>query len=231
MHEVEYLDKLCNTADGVFIINENQRIIRWNSGAEKLLGYPETEVLNHHCYQIIGGRTSPDKKFCHPNCKIHGAGIKGSPQDNFDIQVQTNKGAAVWLNVTVLSNTDPETPFIAHILRDITKGKTTILALEQFLSNIKPPSSESSAVFPKALEDKPPASVLLPESNSPATSLSEREVEVLTLLAEGLPTKTLAQKLNISHFTARNHIQNILVKLNLHSKAQAVSYAFKKGIL
>jgi DNA-binding NarL/FixJ family response regulator len=56
-------------------------------------------------------------------------------------------------------------------------------------------------------------------------------VEVLRLLAEGLSTKPLAQRLNISHFTARNHIQNILVKLDLHSKAQAVSYAFKKGII
>ncbi len=64
-----------------------------------------------------------------------------------------------------------------------------------------------------------------------AASLSDREIEVLTLLAEGLSTKSLAQKLSISHFTARNHIQNILVKLDLHSKAQAVSYAFKRGIL
>jgi DNA-binding NarL/FixJ family response regulator len=65
----------------------------------------------------------------------------------------------------------------------------------------------------------------------PSAALSGREIEVLTLLAEGLSTKNLAEKLNISHFTARNHIQNILVKLDLHSKAQAVSYAFKKGIL
>ena len=54
---------------------------------------------------------------------------------------------------------------------------------------------------------------------------------MLTLLAEGLPTKALARKLGISPFTARNHIQNILVKLGLHSKAQAVSFAFKQGIL
>jgi DNA-binding CsgD family transcriptional regulator len=37
--------------------------------------------------------------------------------------------------------------------------------------------------------------------------------------------------LQISRYTARNHIQNILAKLELHSKAQAVSYAFKKGLL
>lgn len=70
-----------------------------------------------------------------------------------------------------------------------------------------------------------------PAPDRPSVALSRREIEVLTLLAEGLSTKGLAQKLNISHFTARNHIQNILVKLDLHSKAQAVSYAFKKGIL
>jgi len=73
------------------------------------------------------------------------------------------------------------------------------------------------------------ASDTLPDK-APA-ALSARETEILTWLAEGLSTKALAQKLNISPFTARNHIQNILMKLNLHSKAQAVSYAFKKGIL
>mgnify|MGYP000869657185 CR=1 FL=1 len=66
---------------------------------------------------------------------------------------------------------------------------------------------------------------------TPLQRLTAREREVLALMAEGLPTKSLARKLGISQFTARNHIQNILVKLGLHSKAQAVSYAFKKGIL
>jgi PAS domain S-box-containing protein len=224
MHEAEYLDTLYNTADGVFITDENQRILRWNAGAARLLGHPETEVLNHHCFQIISGQTASDKKFCNPSCKIHAAGIKGTPQENFDLQVRTIAGSAVWLNISVLSNKDHERPFITHILRDVTQEKRKMLALDQFLNEIKSHGNESPG-------SNHAADIRVPSSNPDSILLSEREIEVLTLLAEGLPTKALAQKLSISPFTARNHIQNILVKLNLHSKAQAVSYAFKKGIL
>jgi PAS domain S-box-containing protein len=231
MHEVEQLDALYNTADGLFITDENQLILRWNAGAERLLGYPKTEALNHHCFQIISGHTAVDRAFCNPHCSIHEAGIKGTPQENFDLQVRRNNGSAVWLNITVLSNKDHEKPFITHILRDVTQEKRRMLALEKFLNEIKPPGHESTEFFNKTSWNKPSTSFEIPATNPATISLSFREIEVLTLMAEGLNTQALAHKLNISPFTARNHIQNILVKLNLHSKAQAVSYAFKKGIL
>jgi PAS domain S-box-containing protein len=231
MHEVEYLDALCNTADGVFITDENQRIIRWNAGAEKLLGHPETEVLNHLCFQIISGQTASDRTFCNPYCKIHDAGIKGTPQENFDLQVRTAAGSAAWLNITVLSNKDQEKRLIAHILRDVTQEKRKILALDQFLNEIRPHDNESLETIKKTPGHNHSGGIQVSSSNPDSVSLSEREIEVLTIMAEGLSTKALAQRLSISPFTARNHIQNILVKLNIHSKAQAVSYAFKKGIL
>jgi PAS domain S-box-containing protein len=231
MHEVEHLDTLYNTADGLFITDENQRILRWNARAESLLGYTATEALNQHCFQIISGQTEGDRAFCNPHCKIHTAGIKGTPQENFDMQVRTNTGSAIWLNITVLANKDNETPFITHILRDVTQEKRKMLALEKFLNEINPFGHESTELFNKTHWNNLSASIEIPAANPSSMLLSHREIEVLTLMAEGLNTQALAHKLNISPFTARNHIQNILVKLNLHSKAQAVSYAFKKGIL
>jgi PAS domain S-box-containing protein len=231
MHEVEHLDTLYNTADGLFITDESQRILRWNAGAERLLGHTEAEAVNHHCFQIMSGQTALDRARCNPRCKIHEAGIKGTPQENFDLQVCTNVGSAVWLNVTVLSNKDHEKPFITHILRDVTEEKRKMLALEQFMNEIKSLDHESLKLVNRTHGTPPSASFQIPTANSAAISLSDREIEVLTLMAEGLTTQALAHKLNISPFTARNHTQNILVKLNLHSKAQAVSYAFKKGIL
>ena len=125
----------------------------------------------------------------------------------------------------------PEDPFVAHIFRDITGEKRTGLALEQFLADLAPCniSPKDGAQENQAIRHF--AAAKYPTLERPSVTLSGREIEVLTLLAEGLSTKALAEKLDISHFTARNHIQNILVKLDLHSKAQAVSYAFKKGIL
>jgi PAS domain S-box-containing protein len=231
MREKEYFDTLCNTADGVFIVDADKRILRWNKGAEKILGCTEADVLNHECYQVVSGKLRQDRVLCSKNCKIHGNALNGTPQENFDMLIQGKDNKPLWLNVSVLSPADGGEPFLAHILRDVTQEKTKEMALEQFLSYLEAHdllSKESSA-------DKAPlrnaAAVKCADLDKAAVSLSDREIEVLTLLAEGLSTKSLAQKLSISHFTARNHIQNILVKLALHSKAQAVSYAFKRGIL
>ena len=157
--------------------------------------------------------------------------LNGDPPKNFDMLTHTSKGETLWLNVTVLYPSAAAEPFIAHIFRDVTIERRAALALRRFLEDLSP----HNKILKGTSEDKPVSAGMAASRRSPPDKspelLSGREIEVLTLLAEGLSTKGLAQKLNISHFTARNHIQNILVKLGLHSKAQAVSYAFKKGIL
>jgi len=231
MHEEEFLDALCNSADGVFIVDANKRILRWNKGAEKILGHPEDTVLNHECFQVISGRSREDQPLCGQNCRIHASALKGIPPKNFDMRVRDLEGNSLWVNVSILSHRDGSEPYVAHILRDITSEKGKELALEQFLADLIAQDLIPRDLPGERLTVRSVRTPPLPAAQKPAVVLSDREIEVLTLLAEGLPTKSLAHRLNISHFTARNHIQNILVKLNLHSKAQAVSYAFKKGIL
>jgi PAS domain S-box-containing protein len=230
MSEREYLDTLCNTADGVYIVDADKRVVRWNKGAEKILKYPGIEALNRDCYRVIAGRTFPDKVHCHSNCRVYNSASKGIPPKNFELITHTIGGEPIWLNVSIISSLNKDEFFLAHIIRDITREKKTSLLVEQFLADLG-----VRDLARKTVEHKPAANDLAPRRNlehdRSAAALSSREVEVLTLLAEGLSTRALAQKLDISHFTARNHIQNILVKLDLHSKAQAVSYAFRRGYL
>lgn len=61
--------------------------------------------------------------------------------------------------------------------------------------------------------------------------LTPRECEILQLLAEGKSNKDVAIKLNISVYTAETHRKRILQKLNLHSSAELVLYAVRKGII
>jgi PAS domain S-box-containing protein len=231
MREKEYFDTLCNTADGVYVVDANKRILRWNKGAERILGFPENDVINRECFKVILGKSRPDKVVCGQNCKIHNSALRGTPLRNFDVLTQSSDGKYVWVNVSIISPPDGSDPFVAHILRDITLEKTRELAVDQFLSDLGAPGAAPKESSGDKAAFRNPTAAGSPFPDKAAPALSEREIEVLKLLAEGLSTKSLAQKLNISHFTARNHIQNILVKLDLHSKAQAVSYAFKKGIL
>lgn len=61
--------------------------------------------------------------------------------------------------------------------------------------------------------------------------LTDREQEVLTLLAEGASNSEIADRLNISPKTVARHRENIMAKLNLHSRSELVKYAIRKGII
>jgi DNA-binding NarL/FixJ family response regulator len=60
-------------------------------------------------------------------------------------------------------------------------------------------------------------------------TLTEREREILQLLAEGMRNDDIATKLYISPQTVQTHVRNLLAKLNVHSKLEAVAFAVKHG--
>ncbi|HSR34467.1 MAG TPA: response regulator transcription factor, partial [Anaerolineae bacterium] len=61
--------------------------------------------------------------------------------------------------------------------------------------------------------------------------LTEREVEVLKLIGQGLSNKEIARQLTISEKTVKNHISNIFSKLHVADRTQAVLYAIRKGLV
>jgi DNA-binding NarL/FixJ family response regulator len=65
----------------------------------------------------------------------------------------------------------------------------------------------------------------------PAPRLTDRELQVLKLVARGLNNKDIAKALFISENTVKNHVRNILEKLQLHSRMEAVVYAVREKLL
>ena len=65
----------------------------------------------------------------------------------------------------------------------------------------------------------------------PTPRLTDREMEVLRLVAKGLNNRDIAKQLYISENTVKNHIRNILEKLQLHSRMEAVVYAVREKLL
>jgi two-component system nitrate/nitrite response regulator NarL len=74
-----------------------------------------------------------------------------------------------------------------------------------------------------SLEDKA-ASVL-------SVTLTDREREVLSLLVEGASGAEMAERLNLSPHTVRTHVQNLLTKLQVHSRVEAAAFAVRHGIV
>ncbi len=87
-------------------------------------------------------------------------------------------------------------------------------------------SSLDPAVAGKVLQE------LAKESgpSRPSEALTDRELEVLGLLARGMSNRRIAESLVISEATARNHVSNILGKLQVESRTQAALYALREGL-
>jgi DNA-binding NarL/FixJ family response regulator len=67
--------------------------------------------------------------------------------------------------------------------------------------------------------------------SSPDTCLTDREVEVLRLVARGQANREIAESLVISENTVKNHVRNILDKLHMHSRVEAAVYAHRQNLI
>ncbi|GLW10148.1 DNA-binding response regulator [Microtetraspora sp. NBRC 13810] len=103
---------------------------------------------------------------------------------------------------------------------------------EEFLDAVRR-TAEGEPVFTPGL-----AGLVLGEFRRLATQkpsddgprLTDRETEVLRLVAKGLSYKQIAERLVLSHRTVQNHVQNTLNKLQLHNRVELVRYAIERGL-
>ncbi|HEV2345762.1 MAG TPA: response regulator transcription factor [Actinocrinis sp.] len=70
-----------------------------------------------------------------------------------------------------------------------------------------------------------------PQEDTQIPRLTERETEVLRLVAKGLTYRQIAQRLVLSHRTVQNHVQNTLGKLQLHNRVELVRYVIENGLV
>lgn len=68
------------------------------------------------------------------------------------------------------------------------------------------------------------------DDDAGAPKLTERETEVLRLVAKGLSYRQIAERLVLSHRTVQNHVQNTLGKLQLHNRVELTRYAIERGL-
>jgi len=69
-----------------------------------------------------------------------------------------------------------------------------------------------------------------PEPEPAGSALTERETEVLKMVAKGLSYRQIAERLYISHRTVQNHVQNTLRKLQMHNRVELTRYAIEHGL-
>ena len=209
-------------ADGALVLDTEGQVVFWNSAAERLLGFRAEEVIGRPCHEVIRGKTLQGHPLCSSPCSIACRVAGGRAVRNFDMQTFTKSGRMIWLNVSSIPVPSRKMGryTVAHLFRDVTKQARVRRLVEDLHSVLC--SGPAEPAGPAAGREPTP-------EISPALPLSEREQEVLRLLAAGESSKAIADKLCISPATVRNHIQHILEKLNAHSRLQALAIAFRPG--
>lgn len=196
------------TADGAFVVDRQGRIQTWNQAAEEITGRKAGEVVGKACCDVFRGRDRSGNLMCYPGCQIQTMAGRGEPAASYDLKTLHASGRELWLNVSTILVRDEAGGFkaAAHLFRDVTARR------------------ELEAHLQRTLNQK----VGTPATPLPA--LTVREQEILRLMASGLPTHTIAQRLSISRATVRNHTQSILNKLDVHTKLAAVALAYTRGL-
>jgi two-component system, NarL family, response regulator LiaR len=121
--------------------------------------------------------------------------------------------------------------------KELVEGALKAGAMSYLLKTVS--AAELVAAVRGAVVGKPSlspeaAQVLLQSFKQPKTEthdLTEREMEILRLMAEGLPNSRIAGRLVVSQSTVKFHVSNILSKLGAASRTEAVAYALKSGLI
>ncbi|HEV2722060.1 MAG TPA: LuxR C-terminal-related transcriptional regulator [Thermoanaerobaculia bacterium] len=198
--------------DPVFVTDRRNRIVFWNDAARILLGFTGDEAVGADCGRLLAGSDTFGNRYCSDDCPIMRMANRGEVVHNFSLNLRTKEQQRLVTQVSVLQLRVRDDFLLVHLLRSA--------------ADLEPRAPIETSELPR------PRLVAARESaDARARKLTSREVEVLAMLAAGRSTPEIAERLHISQLTARSHIQNILEKLEVHSKAEAVAFAFQKNLI
>lgn len=167
---------------------------------------PDVALLDANLINCDGIRATALIRERVPDCRVI---LLTEDEDQSTLLAAVEAGANGYL--TKMAPLD----HLAKSVRAVHRGETAI-----------PRSMVGSLIWRllKRREEQDEAHVLI-------SRLTPRELEVLTLLAEGANNDVIAQELVISPQTARTHVHNVLQKLNVHSRLEAVAMVRRTGVL
>jgi DNA-binding CsgD family transcriptional regulator len=199
------VDALAFCAEPLFAINERHRVVFWNKPLEHLLGWTYDDVAGRSCGQVLCGADQYGNRYCADPCPIISIAQRGEAVKHFDLSVRTKGGPSIFVDVTAIRFILPRSkrPILTHLVQ---------------------PAS-------KAVNLDPPPQPLASHVDARVRELTTREIEVLGLVASGQNAGAIARLLGIAPLTARNHIQHVLEKLELHSKSEAVAFAYRMHLV
>ena len=210
--------KLGDSPEATVAVDDRGFIVGWNAAAEHLLGWTASQALGKPCHEVMHGSTPAGVPVCSRDCAIVQLCRQGKAARRFEMVAHRPDGADVWLDVTTVTVDDDQGRSVAvHVLCESMEGRRMAAVAEEVASRLAGIHRETAPEQSAGVEIR--------------KVLTRREVDVLQLLAAGLSTERIANLLGVSEATVRNHIQNLLPKLGVHSRIEAAVLALKAGLV
>jgi DNA-binding NarL/FixJ family response regulator len=195
---------LVGTEDDIEVVGEASDGEDAASLAESLV--PDVVLMDVRMPKLSGIEACITIKQVAPSAKIIMLTMSDEEADLYDA---IKNGASGYLLK------DASIDEVAHAIRLVADGQSLI----------------SPSMAAKLLEEFKSISRVSGKPDVIAPRLTDRELEVLNLVARGLNNREIARDLFISENTVKNHVRNILEKLQLHSRMEAVMYAVREKLL
>src|SRR4051794_34975937 len=167
-----------------------------------------------------------------PDVVLMDVSFKAGAMNGFDA-TRRIKDANPATNVIIMTASDDESALVAGVEAGAAGFLNKTEAVDEVLGAIRAAAEGEVLIDPgllaRALQQVAKDREVQRQADELLGQLTERELEVLRLLARGIRNEAIAERLFISQQTVQTHVRNILAKLRVHSKLEAVSFAVRHG--
>jgi len=213
--------EIVKRADGPAIATDKKsQVLCWNASARELFEHTDAkQVIGKPLHSALDVRDAFGNRLDFSQIPLHQMVIRGEPIQGFEIEAKKKGGQPVrlLLSVVVVLGRRKTEWEVVYLLRPILRRRKADEVIERVLAN--PPNG-------RHVLDRTGS-----ENGKNVPNLTRRQSDVLRLLAQGLSNEEIAKSLFLSVFTVRSHVQSILEKLEVHSKVEAVSRAFRDRLI
>jgi PAS domain S-box-containing protein len=220
MNRSDLSELLEGAGDPAFVVNGTGAVIAWNAAAKALFGLSEAQVLGKECWAILDGCDSRGARVCTSHCAVLDIARTHGRVSSFDVRVKTAGGKRKWVTISVLVARAREMHALVHIVHDVNAEKQLQAMTKEIVKLVQHLDAEN---IDDGMEPRAP--------EPPGATLTTRERTVLKYLDRGMSTADMADELNVSVATIRNHVQHVLEKLGVHTRLEAVAQARSRRML
>jgi DNA-binding CsgD family transcriptional regulator len=192
---------LAGLAVPAWIVNRDQVLLGWNDAAGRLLGLDRSSRRAVKCHDVVGTTDAAGRPTCRRDCDVMRDAAKDRPVAPRVVRVGALSRPR-WLQLVYLpvEIRGHEPPCLLHYALDADRHQQ----MESYLSRVARRCHAEERTWTRR-------------------PLTQREQDVLDLLCRDQDLPAIAQRLQISHATVRNHVQHILAKLEVHSVEEAAA--------